>query len=49
MDYDDFLGIEDIYTLLAISALVNGNYYVALKGFIKRELSENIPSERKAA
>lgn len=46
MDYDDLIGVEEIYTLIAISSIANKNYYLASKAFIKLE-SEQIICERR--
>ena len=47
IDYDDYLNIEDIYTLIAIASCASRNFYICSKAFIKLESSESITEERR--
>ena len=45
--YEDYLNIEDIYCILALSAIVNRRYDIGSKAFIKLESSQKISDERR--
>lgn len=46
-DYEDFLPLEDIYCLLALSALISRRFDIASRAFIKLESADLISEERR--
>lgn len=47
VDYDDYIDVEKIFILIAISSFACKNYYICSKAFLKLESCESIPKEQR--